>query len=289
MRFMRDFNKYISLQINSTKTFNTFNLNMKLSLIGAGNTGTVLARLIHNKGLKLVDLWSRNPLHAEELASKVDGRPIQQLHSLSDEADLFLIAVPDTAIESVVHPAFFHNKPVFHTAGSVSRNVLQTISSEFGVLYPLQSLRKEQTRIPKIPFLIDGNTDTSLQLIEKLARILSDDVQLANDEQRLHYHLAAVVSGNFTNHLYSLTEQFCKTHDLNFLQLLPLIQEIAERLNTRSPVLSQTGPAARGDIATIEHHLTLLEKEPGLQKIYRIMSDSIREFQSKNQELHNSF
>ena len=52
-----------------------------------------------------------------------------------------------------------HDKLVLHTAGSVSKDVLKNISYNYGVLYPLQSLRKESHEIPEIPFLVDGNND----------------------------------------------------------------------------------------------------------------------------------
>ena len=49
------------------------------------------------------------------------------------------------------------------------------------------------------------------------------------DDQRLKLHLAAVLCNNFVNHLYALTERYCKMEGLDFQLLLPLIKETAAR------------------------------------------------------------
>jgi predicted short-subunit dehydrogenase-like oxidoreductase (DUF2520 family) len=102
-------------------------------------------------------------------------------------------------------------------------------------------------------------------------------VIVADDKERLKLHVAAVIVSNFSNHLYKLAEDYCKKEGLDFKQLLPLIEETAQRLKTISPSNSQTGPAIRHDRATIEQHLNLLEKYPQLKKIYEVMTQSIQD------------
>jgi predicted short-subunit dehydrogenase-like oxidoreductase (DUF2520 family) len=95
----------------------------------------------------------------------------------------------------------------------------------------------------------------------------------------LKLHVAAVMVNNFTNHLYKLAEDYCKNEGLDFRQLIPLIEETAERLKTISPADAQTGPAIRHDAPTIEKHLIILEKYPHLKEIYKIMTESIQQNQ----------
>jgi predicted short-subunit dehydrogenase-like oxidoreductase (DUF2520 family) len=80
---------------------------------------------------------------------------------------------------------------------------------------------------------------------------------------------------NFTNHIYALVEKYCREEGLDFYLLLPLIRETAARLDNISPALSQTGPASRGDVTTIEKHMALLEKYPQLRNLYAAISNSI--------------
>ena len=42
-----------------------------------------------------------------------------------------------------------------------------------------------------------------------------------------------------------------------------------------SPSESQTGPAKRGDTKIIEEHLKMLNKNPAMYKIYKLLSESI--------------
>lgn len=255
---------------------------MKIVLIGSGNTATVLGKKIFRANHTIVQVYSRNHQHAADLAKEVNAEAVSSYTSLTDGADIYIIAVSDMAVAEVVNELKPGKKVVVHTAGSVSMNVLKNASLNYGVLYPLQSLRKEMKRIPEIPFLIDGCTPDIKALLYDFAGSLSTDVQFCNDDQRLHMHLAAVITSNFTNHLYALTEKFCGEHQLSFQLLVPLITEVAERLKEGNAVDMQTGPARRGDDVTIQKHLQLLKNEEQLQQLYLQLSESIRNMYTKN-------
>jgi hypothetical protein len=139
-------------------------------------------------------------------------------------------------------------------------------------------MRKEATHQPIIPLLIDGNDEDVKQQVRALALTMSAMVEEAGDDQRLKLHLAAVMVSNFTNHLYSLTEDFCKNEHVPFTALVPLIQEVAGRTASYSPTTMQTGPAVRNDLLTIEKHLGLLAGYPLQKKLYGIITESIMEF-----------
>jgi predicted short-subunit dehydrogenase-like oxidoreductase (DUF2520 family) len=97
----------------------------------------------------------------------------------------------------------------------------------------------------------------------------------ARDEERLKLHTAAVIVSNFTNHLYSLAEEFCSNEKVEFNMLKPLIIETAQRIMHESPSKVQTGPAVRKDIQTLDKHLRLLTNYPKLRTTYLRLTDSI--------------
>ena len=169
-----------------------------------------------------------------------------------------------------------------HTAGSVSREILKPISERNGVLYPLQSLRRETEHVPGIPILVDASDGDSLKVLEGLAASVSSQVARASDAERLKLHTAAVIVNNFSNHLYTLAEDFCKRSGVEFKLLVPLIKETADRISILSPAGLQTGPAIRNDMGTIEKHLDLLSGFPEIQKIYRQLTESIKSFSKEN-------
>ena len=127
---------------------------MNIVILGSGNTATVLAKLMHTAGHSIVQVWSRNQQHAAELAKQVQSKAIYSLQEITAEADLCMIAVSDKAIGEVAAELTLKKKVLVHTAGSVSMEVLKNASPNYGVLYPLQSLRKEMTVLPAVPFLM---------------------------------------------------------------------------------------------------------------------------------------
>ena len=254
---------------------------MKVVLVGSGNVASVLGRMIKRSGHSILRVISQDAEHARILADELGCRYGAIGESFNDHADLYIIAVKDEAIPAIKDHMHVDSRPVVHTAGSVSKNVLKGISSNYGVIYPLQSLRKEVEPSQLVPLLIDGNSTETITLLQDFAKTISPNVALASDEERLKMHVAAVVVSNFTNHLYALAEEYCKKEKVDFKLLAPLIEETAHRVAHASPALLQTGPAARKDKHTIEKHLALLEDDKQLQAIYKMLTESIMEKSAK--------
>lgn len=248
---------------------------MDIVIIGSGNVATVLGRLCIQNGHKILQVISRNAAHAKLLADELQCASAGYNEKLNNSAAIYLLAVSDTGLYELNKNFKLDNQLVLHTAGAVSKEVLQGISRNYGVLYPLQSLRKELACHAPIPFLIDANTVDAVTLAADFAKSLSPVVSRANDDQRLKLHVAAVVVSNFTNHLYALAESYCKKEAVEFALLAPLIQETAARIATCSPAAVQTGPAIRNDMFTIEKHLQVLQAHPRLRDIYTRLTESI--------------
>lgn len=248
---------------------------MEIVIIGTGNTATVLGRKLKAAGHTIVQVFGRDTSAASKLAYELDTESTNYWNVVYKDADIYILAVSDIAIEDVLRELQLPRKTIVHTAASVSKNILKNAALHFGVFYPLQSLKKEMEHLPDIPVIIDASDESTLHELEILAGSISDKVVKAGDEERLKLHLAAVICNNFVNHLYALAEGYCKKEGLDFHLLHPLIKETAARLNEIPPSASQTGPALRNDRTTIKKHLELLKEYPGLQKIYELLTESI--------------
>jgi predicted short-subunit dehydrogenase-like oxidoreductase (DUF2520 family) len=248
---------------------------MKVVLIGSGNAANVLGRKIIAAGHEIIMVFGRNEPVCAELGALL-GCPFTINSEFIDRhADIYIAAIADNALADLHMQVKLGRKLTVHTAGAVSKDVLKEVSLNYGVLYPLQSLRKEITQLPEIPFLVDGNTPDNSTLIKDFAATLSPSVILADDAERKKLHVAAVFVNNFTNHLYSLAEGFCEKENIDFSLLFPLIKETALRVENFSPQQMQTGPAARGDTSTINMHLQILKQYPQLAAVYEQLSYSI--------------
>lgn len=251
---------------------------MDIVIIGSGNVAAVLGRKFKAAGHNIVQIYSRNASAATDLAYEWDTESTNYKILINKNADVYIIAVSDDAINDVIVDINLPGRVVAHTAASVPKEVLKKVTQHYGVFYPLQSLRKEMETLPDIPIFFDGVDTTTKQKLEALAHSISaEKVVEGNDNERLKLHVAAVVVSNFTNHLYVLAEDYCRKGGLDFKQLLPLIEETAMRLKATSAKQAQTGPALRHDSETIHKHLELLKDHPQLKNIYVLLTESIQQ------------
>ena len=255
---------------------------MKITIVGAGNVALVLGKLFKQANHAIVGVYGRNTTALNEMSRILQAEVIQDSEQIKDDTDVCLIAVSDSSIETVAQQLNLSKILVVHTSGATSKEVLNRFKN-YGVLYPLQSLRKEMQYIPPIPFFVDANTKENVDLLRQLASSTGNEVNIANDDQRLQLHLAAVLCSNFTNHLYALTQDFCAKTNLSFQLLYPLIKETAERLQWLPAAQLQTGPAIRHDDVTIQRHLHLLQSYPQLHQLYEIFTQSIQGFSKSTQ------
>jgi len=256
---------------------------MDIVLIGSGNVATILGRKSLDAGHRIVQVYSPDKNHADLLAAKLGSISTSRISTLINDAALTIIAIRDEAVAPLAREIAHIKSVVAHTSGAVSINVLENISDSFGVLYPLQSLRKEIELLPPVPMLVDGNNAEATRLLKEFASGLSDKVFLANDKSRLEYHLAATIVNNFTNHLFALANSFCEKESISFTALQPLIEETVTRLRKQSPAAVQTGPAFRNDQLTLESHRRLLKEYPSLLEIYELFTKEIQKLKSNNE------
>ncbi|MFT4095013.1 MAG: DUF2520 domain-containing protein [Niabella sp.] len=249
---------------------------MNIVIIGSGNVAAVLGRKFVAADHTIVQVLSRNAAAASQLAYEWNTESANYTSLINKNADVYIIAVADIAIKSVVDDLQLQHKVVAHTAGAVNIDILKKVTDDYGVFYPLQSLRKEQERLPEIPVYIEAASEKAEKVLSELARsVYPVNALTANFDKRTKLHVAAVLVNNFTNHIFYLTEQYCKREGIDFEALLPLIENTFYRLREASPSVMQTGPAARGDMDTIEKHIAILENDPPLLNLYKFLTESI--------------
>lgn len=248
---------------------------MNITFVGCGNVAVVLARLCFAQGHIIKQVIARNLAVREKFATDFNCSHISFDEIPDKNIDLVIVALSDISMPEAIYPLNFGNIAVMHTAGACGMDVIKTMSTNYGVLYPLQSLRKEMEVIPEIPFLIEGSCIEMLQFLKKFAETISKNVVTVNGEERLKLHAAAVIVNNFTNYLFSVAEKYCGDEGVNFKLLLPLIKQTADIVQNHSPLSVQTGPASRGDITTLDKHLRLLTENPKLRTLYMRLTDGI--------------
>lgn len=257
---------------------------LSVVVIGSGNVAEALAlRLSMSKGVELRQVYARNKERGQYIASLAGTAYTPSITALAT-ADIYLIAVSDSAVEKVAAalplPA---TSLVAHTAGSVPLTSLPEHKGGRGVFYPLQSFSSGRSEaIEDAPIFIEGDSEEVYAKLDNLARSMGLRSERANSERRRRLHLAGVFVNNFVNHLYDIATDIVVEEGLNFEVLKPIIRETAAKaIASTDPRSVQTGPARRGDREVIERHLAMLRNEDTKKQIYNYLTKSIWETSKK--------
>lgn len=251
---------------------------MDIVIIGSGNVAHCFGHFMKLHGHPVKQVISRNKENARLLAETLGAEHSADLSDIHMEADIYLLAVGDDALVQLNNDLRLGRRIVVHTAGAVPLSAISNISANTGVLYPLQSIRKENKSYPEIPLLLEASSDEVQKRLQALAQSISGSISIMNSEQRLQMHLAAVFCNNFTNHLIALAKFYCEQEGRDFSLLGPIIRETFQRLDKFPPESVQTGPAVRNDERTMALHASLLANYPSMAQIYPLLSESIRQF-----------
>jgi predicted short-subunit dehydrogenase-like oxidoreductase (DUF2520 family) len=199
------------------------------------------------------------------------GIAVQAGRETTDDAELVLLAVPDSVIGQVAQRVPI-GPWVAHVSGATSLAALAPHERRFSV-HPLQTLSLERG-----PEQLDGawaaitfETDDARRAAEWLADTLGLRAFPLADADKPLYHAGAAIASNFLVTLYRAAARLLEESDAPPEALVPLMQRTIEN------GFALTGPIARGDWSTVEKHLAALEaRAPDLVPLYRALAEATR-------------
>lgn len=250
---------------------------MTFTIIGNGNIAWFIGnRLVAARHL-CKGVFGRNPVSVKSLAESLLCNNFGDLKAAKDvEADICFLAVSDNAVAEIAQTLSYKKTVLIHTAGAVSIDALKGAAPDLAVLWPVYSIPKQNLPSHRnIPIAWEATSPKAEKYALTMAHILTDVLFEANNDQRKWLHLSAVICNNFTNHLLAICERICEEKKLPFSALEPIITQTFERLKHASPAVVQTGPAVRGDSATINEQKEMLAAYPEWQQVYTAITDSI--------------
>lgn len=261
---------------------------MEISFIGAGNVAWHLAPALENVGHHINEVYSRQLQHARQLVSNLyDARTHSDFNFADSSSKLFVLAVPDDALETVCSRLVLpENARLVHTSGSRPLSdltrwmaVYSDVPIHTGVFYTLQTFTKEQPfmSFDDVPICIEATEKSIEDELVAIGQEISNIVYLITSDERKVLHVAAVFACNFINHLLTIAHDLTTGDGLEFDLLRPLIRETMRKgLAADNPADVQTGPARRNDLSTIDAHLSLLATQPRLAEIYEVITTDIQ-------------
>lgn len=268
---------------------------MRIAIIGAGKVGTVLARLLTEKGYFVTEVMSRSSDSATRLAALIGARTVTDMRDLT--ADVILITVSDRAIGDVASSLAVSLPKeciVLHTSGAIGREVLSPLAEaglHTGSMHPLFSFARYDLSADDLCgtyYAVDGD-EIALPAAIKIAHALGGRPFRLPADKRALYHAGAVVASNYLVTLLTVAARqlsLCGlTEDDALRALLPLAVGTLDNLSAVGKN-ALTGPIARGDIPTIDKHLhTLGENCPDTLALYRLLGTTTADMATTNGQL----
>jgi len=183
------------------------------------------------------------------------------------QADLVLIAVPDAAIADTAQALGATTAVVVHISGATGLDVLAG-HARVGSIHPLMSLPDADTGARRLAdgctFAVDGDP-FALDVVASLGGLAVE----VPETKRALYHAAASVAANHLTALCAQVERLAETVGIPVDAYWKMMAATLDNVEDSGARAALTGPAARGDWATVRSHLDALPLSE--QTLYRAL------------------
>ena len=214
---------------------------LSFRIVGPGRAGTSLAAALSARGWAFAGFLGRH----DDLSGAARG------------VDVLVLTTPDDAIAEVAATvAPVGTTTVVHLSGSLGLDVLDPHPLRAAV-HPLVPLPNDEVGAARlrsgVTFAVAG-APVAHAMVEALGGRL---VEVA-DGDRAAYHAAACIAANHVVALLGQVERVAASVGLDLESFLPLTRAAVDDVDALGAAAALTGPARRGDWATLSRHLDAL-------------------------------
>ncbi|HXE60778.1 MAG TPA: DUF2520 domain-containing protein [Gemmatimonadaceae bacterium] len=255
----------------------------RVFVLGAGRAGRSLARALREASVEVVGL------HGRRAGEAGDPITVGQIPDAIRDASTVLVTVRDAQLDQALGELsaapLGAGAVILHASGSADPEGLRPLraaghpAGTFHPLVPLADPARAAALLAGAYIGLDGD-DAARARGRLLAAALGAHTLDIPAGRKAQYHAAAVLVSNFPPALLALGERTMTAAglppDLARRALLPLWSAAAENARAMPAPGSLTGPAVRGDTATIEANLEALAGDPLAAEVYRVMTEAVR-------------
>ncbi|MBC7253561.1 MAG: DUF2520 domain-containing protein [Actinobacteria bacterium] len=246
-------------------------------VIGGGRVGTAVGYLLSRTGREVAAVACRSEESLKRAGEYIPGSYLTtDMVRAAKRGNVLLITTPDDLIADACITlasagAIKRGSYVVHMSGALGLDVLEA-AEEAGAatasVHPLQTFADVKGAVRKIPgsvFAVTARDPRTVEWAEGLVRLLGGEPVRLAEENKVLYHLGAVMASNLLvalEHAAELLYQEIGMEGEKALRaLLPLIEGTVGNLRRLGTEKALTGPVARGDIGIVRRHLEKLEEE----------------------------
>jgi predicted short-subunit dehydrogenase-like oxidoreductase (DUF2520 family) len=238
-------------------------------VMGAGVVGTALVARLSRAGLSVAGVPARN----------------SEIPPALSAADAVIVAVRDDRIADVAErlvreQRLRREQVLLHTSGAhASGEVLAAARPHVrgvGTWHPLVSFadpRAATEALNSVAFGIEGD-EPARAMASRLSRALGARPVFLDGASMPLYHAGAVMAANYVVALADAARALLVAAgvapDQALPALIPLMSSVVQNLSQLGLPGALTGPVARGDVSSVEHHLRILaQRAPEMLDLYR--------------------
>lgn len=258
----------------------------KINFIGCGRLGMSIAKCIQlSQVADIQDIYTQSEASCARAIEFIGaGERCQTLEALRP-ADIYFIATPDAAIESVCinlaeNKHFKKGAVVAHFSGALSSDILSSakkLDCAVASLHPVKSFADPDATVANFTGTycsLEGDMAANT-VLSTLFQSIGAVVFPIQAEMKMKYHLSMAMANNYltTLHFHAF-EQLCQTgidEHIAHALISDLMEDALSNIQSHDHQHALTGPIQRGDLNTIRGHLNALDAGSYAQSLYTLL------------------
>lgn len=260
----------------------------ELTLIGLGAVGTSLAKSLSRTKWAAFATVGRGRPGERRITRALNIDFYDSIFNIRQNHGIIIIAVRDAQLDDVVRDLCGLKLPwqrftVLHTSGALSADPLRPLARRGAAVaawHPFQTFPKGggEAVLNGIFFGIEGNP-RGIAAASRLTRVLGGNPVRVPAKLRALYHASAVFASGFVTANLQIAVDLLSKCGLSERQAraaaIAIARETLGNVERFGPRQALTGPAARGDAATVKKHLAALKAiAPEWLATYKALSKS---------------
>jgi predicted short-subunit dehydrogenase-like oxidoreductase (DUF2520 family) len=260
----------------------------RIAIVGAGRLSSALALSLRKAGYKIDAIIFRpaagSQARARRLAAQVGARA-SSIRSPILSSGVVWLGVPDQALfrcaAMLARVADWKGKILVHSSGALTSSELDAVKKKGAAVasvHPLMTfVEKVRPPLKGVPFALEGDR-AAIRVARRMVLDLGGQPFSITKENKAAYH----AWGGFTSPLLVaalvIAEQVAMkagmTRELARRRMQPIVGQTLANYFRTGPADAFSGPITRGDVATVEKHLKVLEQIPEAKQVYLALANA---------------
>lgn len=248
-----------------------------IAFVGAGALASALAVLLHERGYRITDVVSRSGVSARKLARKV-GAKGSKLGAHAIVADVLWLAVPDAEVaDCAARVAESKSKARFalHSSGALSSRLLAPLAAcgaKLASAHPMMTfVAGKPPSLDGVWWALEGERSAVRTARAIASELGSETFEIKADHKALYHAFGAMLSPMLVSELTAASAlglaagvPRAKLYGV----MRPIVERTLANLFANGGAAAFSGPLRRGDVATVEKHITALQKSKRERDVY---------------------